>query len=133
MLTLNVQTKLKPLEALESAYKYFTVQVGLKVVEIVAHLHAQDGFTEIRVSSGKIIAKREYDAQEMLNDLVRYVERSYGLQAVHYLLHMHSIPDETAGHMVVKVNTSTPTELELTSEDYDHQAQEYANRLPKAG
>jgi hypothetical protein len=129
MLNLSVKTKLNPLEVLDRTYEYFTNNAGLRVVEMVGHMHAKEGFTEIRLSSGKLIADGEHDARQVLREILDHVKKTYGLETVHYLLHMHSVPDESVGHLIAKVNTGTPTEVEFTSEEYDEQVREFARRL----
>jgi hypothetical protein len=129
MLNLSVKTKLKPLEALDKTYEHFTKNVGLRVVEMVGHMHGDAGFTEIRLSSGKLVGNGEHEARRVLQDLTEHVKEQYGLDTVHYLLHMHSVPDETIGHLIAKVNTSSPTEVEFTSEEYDAQVKEFARKL----
>jgi hypothetical protein len=129
MLTLSAKTKLTPLEALDRTYRYFTDTVGLRVVELVGHMHAHQGFTEIRVSSGTLSAKGQYDSRQVLQEILEHIEDRYGLRTAHYLLHMHSVPDESVGHLVAKVTVSSPTEVELTSEAYDEQVKEFVQRL----
>ena len=127
MLNLAVKTKLKPHEALDKTYEYFTTHVGLRVVEIVGHMHANQGFTEIRLSSGKLAG--EHESRQVLHEILDHVSDKYGLQTVHYLLHMHSDPDESIGHLIAKVSTGSPTEVEFTSEEYDEQVREFARKL----
>ena len=129
MLNLAVKTKLKPLEALDKIYEYFTESVGLKVVELVGHMHADQGFSEIRLSSGTLSAKGEYESRQILREILDHISMTYGLETVHYLLHMHSVPDETVGHLVAKVSTGSPTEVEFTSEEYDEQVKEFTRKL----
>jgi hypothetical protein len=129
MLNLSVKTKLKPREALDKTYEHFTKNVGLRVVEMVGHMHAVEGFTEIRLSSGTLVAKGEHDSREVLQQILDHVSETYGLETVHYLLHMHSFPDESVGHLIAKVSTASPTEVEFTSEEYDEQVREFARSL----
>jgi hypothetical protein len=129
MLNLTVKTKLKPQEALDKTYEYFAESVGLKVVELVGHMHADQGFSEVRLSSGTLSAKGEYESRQVLREILKHIRNRYGLETVHYLLHMHSVPDESVGHLVAKVTTGSPTEVEFTSEEYDEQVKEFARRL----
>ncbi|UCF98734.1 MAG: hypothetical protein JSV89_04150 [Spirochaetaceae bacterium] len=129
MLNLTVKTKLKPLAALDKTYEHFTNKVGLRVVEMVGHMHAQQGFTEIRISSGTLSAKGKHEARQVLREILEHIRDRYGLETVHYLLHMHSVPDESVGHLIAKVSTGSPTEVEFTSEEYDEQVREFADRL----
>jgi hypothetical protein len=129
MLNLSVKTKLKPLEALDKTYEHFTKNVGLRVVEMVGHMHAEQGFAEIRLSSGILSAKGEHDSRQVLREILNHVNETYGLDTVHYVLHMHSVPDESVGHLIAKVSNSSPTEVEFTSEEYDEQVREFARKL----
>ncbi len=129
MLNLSVKTKLKPREAFDKTYEHFTKNVGLRVVEMVGHMHATEGFTEIRISSGKLSGKGEHESRQVLREILDHVRDTYGLETVHYLLHMHSVPDESVGHLIAKVNTGSPTEVEFTSEEYDEQVREFARLL----
>lgn len=129
MLNLSVKTKLKPREALDKTYEHFTKNVGLRVVEMVGHMHATEGFIEIRISSGKLSGKGEHESRQVLREILDHVSDTYGLETVHYLLHMHSVPDESVGHLIAKVNTGSPTEVEFTSEEYDEQVREFARLL----
>jgi hypothetical protein len=129
MLNLTVKTKLKPREALDKAYEHFTKNMGLQVVEMVGHMHATKGFAEIRLSSGTLSGKGEHESRRVLRDILDHLEATYGLETVHYLLHMHSAPDGSIGHLIVKVSTGSPTEVEFTSEEYDVPVKEFARKL----
>ena len=129
MLNLSVKTKLKPWAAFEKTYEHFTGNVGLRVVEMVGHMHAKEGFTEIRLSSGTLAADGEHESRRVLREILDHVSETYGLETVHYLLHMHSVPDESVGHLIAKVSTGSPTEVEFTSEEYDEQVKEFARLL----
>jgi hypothetical protein len=129
VLNLTVKTKLKPWAAFDRTYEHFTKNVGLSVVEMVGHMHAKEGFTEIRLSSGTLSANGEHKSRQVLQEILDHVSQTYGLETVHYLLHMHSVPDESVGHLIVKVSTGSPTEVEFTSEEYDEQVREFARTL----
>jgi hypothetical protein len=129
MLNLSVKTKLKPLAALDRTYEHFTKNVGLRVVEMIGHMHAKEGFAEIRLSSGTLSAKGEHESRQVLRELLDHASETYGLETVYYLLHMHSVPDESVGHLIAKISTGSPTEVEFTSEEYDEQVREFAGAL----
>ena len=129
MLNLTVKTRLKPQAALDKTYDHFTKNAGLRVVELVGHMHSAEGFTEIRLSDGMLAAKGQLNSREVLQQILDHVRDTYGLETVHYLLHMHSVPDESVGHLIAKVNTGSPTEVEFTSEEYDEQVREFARSL----
>ena len=128
MLNLTVKTKLKPRAALDKTCEHFTKNMGLRVVEIVGHMHSKEGFTEIRLSDGTLGAEGR-QAREVLQEILDHVSETYGLETVHYLLHMHSVPDESVGHLIAKVSTGSPTEVEFTSEEYDEQVRKFARSL----
>jgi hypothetical protein len=132
MLTMTARTKLTPMETVNRAYQHFAEENGLDVVEIMAHLHAKEGFTEIHLSSGKLVGNKEYESRDLLQELVGHLEETYGLKIVHYLLHMHSVPDESVGHLTVMVDTGSPTEVRFASEACDQEVRAFASSLPKA-
>ena len=127
MLKLSVATKLEPLEALDQGKKYFE-ENGLTLIETVAHLHGQGGFTEIRVSGGKLVGNAEYDSKEVLRELTKNAREKFGFEAVSFSLHFHA----ATGHVDVTVSNEKPCEVTLDSVGYDHQARRFADRLPKA-
>jgi hypothetical protein len=92
-------------------------------------MHADQGFTEVRLSNGILAGKGEYESREVLFKTLDHLRETYGLQTVHYLLHMHSVPDESVGHLIVKIGTGSPTEIEFTSEEYDEQVRAFAQAL----
>ncbi len=69
MLNLSVKTKINPLEALEYGTEFFIHRSGLKLEELVSHMHGQEGATEVSVIGGKIIGNREYDSKNVLKKL----------------------------------------------------------------
>ena len=127
MLKLSVRTKLDALEALDRASKYFE-ENGLALVETNAHLHGKGGFTEIRVSGGKLVGKREYDSKFVLDELVKNTRDRFGFEPVSFGLHFHA----PLGHVDVMVSNEEPAEVVLDSLEYDNQVKEFAGRLPKA-
>ena len=126
MLKLSVKTRLDALEALDRATKYFE-QNGLALVETNAHLHGKGGFTEIRVSGGKLVGKREYDSKIVLEELMKNARDRFGFEPVSYGLHFHA----PLGHVDVMVSNEAPAEVTLDSSEYDNQVREFAGRLPK--
>ena len=127
MLKLSVKTRLDALEALDRASKYFE-QNGLALVETNAHLHGKGGFTEIRVSGGKLVGKREYDSKMVLEELMKNARERFGFEPVSYGLHFHA----PLGHVDVVVSNEKPVEMTIDSSEYDNQVREFAGRLPKA-
>lgn len=127
MLKLSVRTRLDALEALGRASKYFE-ENGLALVETIAHLHGKGGFTEIRVSGGKLVGKREYDSKFVLDEMAKIARERFGFEPVSFGLHFHA----PLGHVDVMVSTEKPAEVILDSTEYDNQVREFADRLPKA-
>lgn len=126
MLKFSVKTKLDPLEALDRATKYFE-EKGLTLVEAAAHLHGRGGFTEIRVSGGKLLGA-EYDPKIVLNELTKYAEDRCGFKAVESSLHFHA----PTGFVDVSVSSEKPAEITFETMGYESQAKEFADKLPKA-
>jgi hypothetical protein len=127
MLRLSVKTRLEPLEALDRAGKYFEKN-GLTLIETIAHLHGQGGFTEIRVSGGKLIGKAEYDSKAVLGELTKTTEDKFGFTPVSFSLHFHT----TVGYVDVNVSNEKPAEVTFETLEYEYQVKEFAGTLPKA-
>jgi hypothetical protein len=127
MLNLSVRTKLEALEALDRASNYFEKN-GLALVETIAHLHGKGGFTEIRVSGGKLVGKHEYDSKTVMDELVKDIRDRFGFEPVSFGLHFHA----PLGHVDVTVSNEKPSEVTLDSIEYDSQVKQFADRLPKA-
>lgn len=127
MLRLSVKTKLSPLQTLDRASKYFE-ENGLSLVETIGHLHGKGGFTEIRVSGGKVVGKAEYDSKLVLDELTNDARSKFGLEPVSFGLHFHA----PLGHVDVTVSNEKPVEVTLDSVEYDAQVKQFANKLPKA-
>jgi hypothetical protein len=127
MLRLSVRTKLSSLQALDRASKYFG-ENGLALVETIAHLHGEGGFTEIRVSGGKLVGKAEYDSNFVLNELTKEAKNRFGFEPVSFGLHFHA----PLGHVDVTVSNEKPVEVSLDSVEYDFQVKQFADKLPKA-
>jgi hypothetical protein len=127
MLKLSVKTKLGPLQALDRAKKYFE-ESGLTLVETIAHLHGSGGFTEIRVSGGKLVGKAEYDSKAVLDELASTVRERFGFEPVSFSLHYHT----TVGYVDVHVSNEKPTEVTLETMEYENQVKQFADSLPKA-
>jgi len=126
-LKLSVKTKLDALEALDRASKYFE-ENGLALVETIAHLHAEGGFIEIRVSGGKLVGKREYNSKYVLDELTKNARDRFGFESVSFGLHFHA----PLGHVDVTVSNEKPPEVILDSVEYDNEVRQFADRLPKA-
>jgi len=127
MLKLSVKTRLAPIEALDRAKKHFE-ENGLTLVEMIAHLHGKGGFTEVRVSGGKLVGKTEYDSEDVLDSITRHVEENFGFQPITDSLHFHT----SLGYVDVHVSNERPTEVTMETTEYESQVKELASRLPKA-
>ena len=125
MLKFSVKTKMDPLEALDRAIKYFE-EKGLTLIESVAHLHGRGGFTEIRVSGGKLLGKTEYDSKIVLTDLTQYAEDKFGIKVIGSSLHFHA----SIGFVDVSVSSEKPTEVTFQTMEYEYQVKEFADKLP---
>lgn len=133
MLTLSVKTRQEPERLLERAHRHFTENLGMQAVEIVGHMHGQECFLEIRLSSGMLTAEgaagEGHASRVVLRELFDHVQSAYGLRPVHYLLHLHSQPESAAGHLVVKIAAEGPTEVEFSSDGCDAEVKEFAARI----
>lgn len=127
MLKLSVKTRLDPVQALDRAKKYFE-DSGLTLIETIAHLHAKGGFTEVRVSGGKLVGKEEYDSRAVLDELANTVREKFGFEPVSYSLHYHS----SLGYVDAHVSNEKPAEVTLETMEYEHQVRQFADSLPKA-
>ena len=127
MLRLSVKTRLDPLQVLDRARDYFE-DSGLTLVETIAHLHARGGFTEIRVSGGKLLGKEEYDSKAVLDELTKNLKETFGFELASYSLHYHT----SVGYVDVHISNEKPAEVTLETAEYEHQITEFADSLPKA-
>ena len=103
MLNLSVNTTLNTRDTLDRSYQYFVVEQGLQLVEWVAHLHAEQGACELRVTGGKIKGTTEVDSKAVL---LSQVERL--------------------------VKDTDPGEITFESQELDFPVKEFSDRLPKA-
>jgi hypothetical protein len=126
VLKLSVTTKIDPSDALDRVTRYFE-EKGLTLIESVAHLHGRGGFTEIRISGGKLLGKAEYDSKTVLNDLTKYVESTFGFKTAQSSLHFHA----PTGYVDISVSSEKPVEVTFETMEYEHQVKELADKLPK--
>lgn len=115
------------MQTLDRASKYFE-ENGLALVETIGHLHGKEGFTEIRVSGGKLVGKTEYDSKFVLDELTNHARSKFGFEPVSFGLHFHA----PLGHVDVTVSNEKPVEVSLDSVEYDAQVKQFADKLPKA-
>jgi hypothetical protein len=127
LLKLSVKTRLSPIEALDRAKRYFE-ENGLTLVEMISHLHGQGGFTEIRVSGGKLAGKAEYDSKKVLDEITKHAEEDFGFKLITLSLHFHT----SLGYVDVHVSNEKPAEVTLETTEYESQVKELAAQLPRA-
>jgi hypothetical protein len=132
MLNLSVPTKLTVEKAMDRCYRYFVEEQGLKLMEWIVHLHADQGACELRVTGGDIKGKKEMDSKELLLSETERLTSEYGLEPVHYGLHLHTVPDEAVGHLMISVKEEQPVEIAFESQELDSLVKEFAGGLPKA-
>jgi len=126
MLKLSVKTKLDASQALDRAKKYFEDN-GLTLIETIAHLHGKGGFTEIRVSGGKLVGKAEYDSKAVLDELTNSARNQFGFEPASFSLHYHT----SIGYVDVHVSYERPVEITLETMEYEPQVTRFADSLPK--
>jgi len=127
MRRLSVRTKLDPLQVFDRAQKYFE-ESGLTLVETVGHLHGKGGFTEIRVSGGKLVGNADFDSKAVLDDLTNTAKVKFGFEIVSFSLHYHA----TVGYVDVLISNEKPAEVILETMEYEYQVNRFAESLPKA-
>jgi len=127
MLKLSAKTKLAPMEALDRAKKHFE-ENGLTLVEMISHLHGRGGFTEVRVSGGRLVGNTEYDSKNVLDSITKHIEENFGFQTITHSLHFHT----SLGYVDVHVSNERPAEVIMETTEYESQVKELAARLPKA-
>jgi hypothetical protein len=132
MLNLSVNTALDTGEALDRSYQYFVEKQGLKLVEWIAHLHAESGACELRVTGGKIKGSTEVDSKAVLLSQAARLVNDYGFAPVYYGLHLHAGADEEDGHLMVAVKETHPVEITFESQELDLPVKEFSDQLPKA-
>ena len=77
MINLWVNTRLEFKKAFDHTLKYFIRENSLILVELVAHLHGEEGATELRISGQKITGKEEYKSMDILMDYVEQKVKSF--------------------------------------------------------
>ena len=132
MLNLEVKTALSTGEALDSACEYFVEKQGLQLVEWIAHLHAEEGACELRVSGGKIKGSTEIDSKAVLLSQAGRLVEDYGFEPVYFGLHIHADSDPAGGHLMIAVKETEPVEITFESQELDFLVREFSDRLPKA-
>ncbi len=132
MLNLEVKTSLATGDTLDRSYEYFVEKQGLQLVEWVAHLHAEQGACELRVTGGKIKGSTEVDSKAVLLSQTGKLIRDYGFEPVYYGLHLHAKPDQDVGHLMVAIKETDPVEVTFESQELDFPVKEFSAQLPKA-
>jgi len=132
MLNLEVKTSLNTGDALDRSYEYFVEKQGLHLVEWVAHLHAGQGACELRVTGGRIKGSTEVDSKAVLLSQTGKLIKDYGFEPVYFGLHLHAMPDQDVGHLMVAIKETDPVEVTFESQELDFPVKEFSAQLPKA-
>jgi hypothetical protein len=132
MINLSVKTRLEFKKAFDRALKYFILENSLILVELVAHLHGEEGATELRISGEKITGKEEYKSMDILMDYVEHMVGNYGFRVIYFLIHIHGPGEDPIGHLMITVQNKKPTEINLQGQELDYQINDFADSLPKA-
>jgi hypothetical protein len=63
---------------------------------------------------------------------MQYAHEHFGLSIVYRFVHLHTTPDETLGHLMVRVYDEVPTRVEVESQALDTETREFLAELPRA-
>ena len=132
MLNLSVTTSLSRDEVIERALAHFVQTWGLSLVELVGHMHGREGAVEVVVSGERVAGNGTYEPQALLGSILAHVRQGFGLEEVYTLLHLHTAPDETAGHLLLRVVRQQPLEVAVECRELDAQTRAFIDGLPKA-
>jgi hypothetical protein len=132
MLKMSARTSLPLDEVVERAMRYFVREEKLALVELNGHLHGREGAVDIAVSGARIAGGGQvYEAPDVLRAVVGQVMDRYGLAIVYLIVHLHTAPDESVGHLVVRIDTEGGTDVSLESRELDYQAKSFLAVLPR--
>ena len=130
MTDLVVKTNLKANEILDRALDFFIDEEGLAVLDMIAHLHAEKGACEIRLSGGNIQGNLEYTSGDILMSQIKHLESDYGFEVVYFALHIHKSPNDDEGHLMVTVKPGEPAQITFESKEVEFPVKEFVERLP---
>ena len=129
-MNVSSKTRMTPEEAMEHAIRFLVRGRRFSLVEVVGHLHGRKGAVEISVAGDPVAGdKAEYDPRQLLGQLVEHAQREFGLHVVHFILHLHAYPDESAGHLRIRFGVEEPTDVAVDSHQCDAPAGEFLDSL----
>ena len=129
MQNFSAQTQLTPQEVIDRAYRQFVARQSLVLIARVMHFHGTEGAMQLEVSGARLVGKATYESRATFDQMVAHIQETYGLTPVFMLLHMHSVHEEDAGHLVVQADFGTPGMVRLETETYRREAQEFLDRM----
>jgi hypothetical protein len=131
MMNLTATTILTPDEAIERALAYFGGEVGLRLIEMAGHMHGHEGSLQITLTGDTVVGRETYAPLDLLRSVLRDIRDRYGLSVIQMVLHYHTMPDETAGHLMIQVDAGHPVEVGCESQELDRVTRDFLNGLPK--
>ncbi len=131
MINLTATTILTSDETAERALAYFVHEAGLRLIEISGHCHGREGSLEVTVSGDPLVGREKYEPLDLLRAVLRDMRDRYGFSMAQVLLHFHTEPDETAGHMMLQIDAGAPGEVGIESEGLDRLSREFLDGLPR--
>ena len=123
-------TDLKPEEVLERIRKYLAEDRGFTIVELIAHLHAEKGSCELRVSGEGIKGNGDYQSKEVLFSQITQLEGEFGFQIVYYGMHVHSSPNGDGGHVMVSIKPGDPVSISIDSHELEFPLKDLTAVIP---
>jgi hypothetical protein len=131
MLNLTASTILTPDEAVERALACFGGGSGMKLIEMAGHIHGRHGAVQVTVRGDPVVGREKFEPLELLRSIHRDIRDRYGLPVAQWQLHFHTLPDETAGHMLVRIEEGHPVEVACESLSLDQLARDFLDGLPR--
>jgi hypothetical protein len=131
MLDLTATTILTPDESVERALAYFCGECGLRLIEISGHCHGREGSLEVTVTGDTLMGRERYEPLQLLRSVLKDIRDRYGLSLVQVVLHFHTTPDETAGHLMIQVDAGSPVEVGAESQGLDRISRDFLDGLPR--
>lgn len=131
MVNLTATTILTADESVERALVYFGGECGLRLIEIAGHCHGREGSLQVTVTGDPLVGRERYEPLDLLRSVLRDIRDRYGLSLVQIVLHFHTSPDESAGHLMVQVDAGSPVEVGAESEGLDRISRDFLDGLPR--
>ena len=129
MQNFSAQTGLPPAEILERADRYFVETCRLVLIARVMHLHGAEGAVQIEVAGSRLAGNGSHDARQAFEEIVAHVQEKYGLTPIYTLLHLHAEHEDDSGHLLVQFDYSTPGLVQVETQDYVRQANDFLSRM----